>query len=166
MGGVSSSVPSEVDSLRERLLAARAEFRQIPVSDPERLGEPDPATGERWNRGNVLGHMSNILPFWSGQISAALEGATWIGRGEGGYERRRQAIDSGREVPEEVLRSDVEKGLDQVLELLDRIRPEDLDLEFEHRRATETKRKSVRVLLDELLVKHFEDHVRQLSEIS
>ncbi|MGH7861547.1 MAG: hypothetical protein ACREOS_04835, partial [Candidatus Dormibacteraceae bacterium] len=73
---------TEIEALRDRVVAARDEFRQIPGSGPHRLGPPDPATGERWSAGNVLGHMANILPFWSGQISAALEGTAWIGRGE------------------------------------------------------------------------------------
>jgi hypothetical protein len=50
------------DGLKKRLLDAKAEFDRIPVSGPGRLGPPDPATGEQWNRANVLGHMAEILP--------------------------------------------------------------------------------------------------------
>lgn len=155
-----------IEDLRARFLAALARFQAMPTGDPERFGPPDPATGEAWNRGNILGHMADILAFWSDQLQGALDGATWIGRGTEGYAARRAALVRGTETDEAVMRNHVAKGADKVLALLDRVRPEDLDRTIEHRRAVETKSKSIARLLDEMLVAHFEAHVRQLAEIS
>jgi hypothetical protein len=155
-----------IEDLRQRFLAARATFRDIPVGGEERFGAPDPANGERWNRGNILGHMADILHFWPDQLQGALDGATWIGRGEEGYANRRAAIVRGAETAETLMREQIERGTDKVLALLDRVRSDDLSKEVEHRRAVETKSKTIARLLDEMLVSHFEAHVRQLGELS
>ncbi|HUZ88630.1 MAG TPA: hypothetical protein VMU49_02240 [Candidatus Acidoferrales bacterium] len=52
-----------------------------------------------------------------------------------------------------------------MLQLLDRIWPDQLDLEVEHRRAAETKVKCIRVLLDQILVSHLESHVGRYREL-
>jgi maleate isomerase len=155
-----------VASLRRRLLAARDELHTISVSPPDRFGPPDPDTGERWNRGNVLGHMAEILPFWSAQIMAAAKGATSIGRTAEGNQRRRSAIDSGPERDEDSLMADIDAAVAEVLAQLDRLSPAELDIRVDHVRANETKVKSLRELLDQLLVHHFEVHVEQLRELS
>ncbi len=156
----------QIAELRRRLLAARDDFRAIPSGGENRLGAPNPATGEAWSRGHVLGHMADILIFWSGQLRLALEGQSWIGRGDAGYENRRAAIMEGVSGDEAALRERIEKGVDQVLVLLDSVRPEDLGRTVEHRRSVETRVKTIGHLLDEVLVGHFEAHVKQLAELS
>jgi len=156
-----------VDELRHRFLAAREAFRAIPVAaDDGSPGPPDLATGEGWTRGNVLGHMADVLGFWSDQLQKALDGAPWIGRGDEGYAIRRAAIERGARSPQGPMREQVEQGTEKVLALLDRVQPADLSRVVEHRRAVETRPKTIGHLLDEILVSHFESHVRQLADLS
>ena len=155
-----------IDGLKKRLLVAKAEFDRIPLSGVGPLGPPDPATGEQWNRANVLGHMAEILPFWTSQIHAVVAGASSIGRGAIGTKARRGAIDDGPERSEEELRAEIDRGVTGVLDLFDGLSAADLDREADHVRATETRRKRVSELLEQLLVNHFEAHVRQLRELS
>jgi hypothetical protein len=42
----------------------------------------------------------------------------------------------------------------------------DLGREVEHRRAKETRAKSLREAIDQVLVRHLEGHVHQLEELS
>lgn len=154
------------DGLRRRLLDAKAELDRIPVSGPGRLGPPDPATGEQWNRTNVLGHMAEILPFWTDQIKAVVAGAPRIRRDSSGSRARRQAIDLGADKGEEKLRDEIDHGVQGVLDLLGALSPADLAIEADHVRATETRRKNVAELFEQLIVNHFESHVRQLQELS
>ena len=125
----------------------------------------DPATGEQWGPGNVLGHMSDILPFWTGEIRRALGGAEWIGRGDDGYGVRRRAIDAGPSRDRDELRAAVVTGIDGVRALLDELRHEDLARAIEHRRAAGIEQKTIGQAVDDVLVRHLESHVRQLSEV-
>jgi len=47
--------------LRQRASAARERLRAIPATGRGEYGAPDPETGERWNRGNVLGHLAEMV---------------------------------------------------------------------------------------------------------
>src|SRR5579884_4277705 len=65
-----------------RLLTAA---RRIRTAAPGFAGHtgPDPATGETWERGQVLSHVAEMLPYWSGEVQrvvAAGGGGTAFGR--------------------------------------------------------------------------------------
>ena len=155
----------EIEDLKKRLQDARERFERLPLDGPGRLGPPDPATGEQWSRANVLGHMGEILPFWTGQIREVISGATRLGRDSADTQARRRAIDEAQKAGEDRLRRQVEDGLDGVFRLLSEVTLAQLDLEADHVRATETRTKRVGELLDQLLVHHFDVHVRQLQEL-
>lgn len=157
---------SELDEYRQRMEAACEALDAVPIMEATVQGPPDERTGERWDRTNVLGHMAEMLPFWTAQVRELLGGAPEFGRGEMGNERRRQGIDSGPGVGEEELRQQIREGIDGLFGLLAELHAEDLDRKALYRTSTEAREVQVRYVLDELLVGHLEAHVRQLQELS
>src|SRR5438093_13581707 len=103
---------NELRELRERVVQARTRFDAIPEVGPGELGRPDPETGERWNRLHVMGHVAEMLPFWTVQIRRALGGAAGIGRGEDGHEERAAAIAPEPGSPEADLPARAGSGID------------------------------------------------------
>jgi hypothetical protein len=157
-----------VEAYRRRLVAAREELRAVPLIGRGAPGPADPETGERWDRANVLGHVAEMLPYWTAQGRTVLAGAEEFGRDEPGARARRQGIDGGAAQAEEAVRGEIDAGAEGVLELLDDLRDADLD-----RRATfhgmgseGTREVTLEHLVDHLLVGHLEAHVRQLAELT
>lgn len=154
------------DQLRQRLQAASARLERIPATGPGELGAPDPATGERWHRGNVLGHVAEMLPFWAGQAETVLGGARMIGRDQTGSASRRQGIEKGAVLAEAELRAEVARGVAAVERVLAAVRPEDLERRIVYRRSDGQERElGFGDFLEEMLVGHFEGHLDQLEEL-
>jgi hypothetical protein len=154
------------DDLRRRVLVAQRRLNALPERDGGEPGPPDPKTGERWDRRNVLGHTAEMLQFWTAQLREVQAGATRVGRGERGSEARRAALDTGGR-PEAQLRRSVDAGVNQLLRLLSTLRPEDLARPITYSpRGGDDRRLTVEQAVDELLVSHFEEHVAQLSKMT
>ena len=151
-----------VQEYRRRLVAAREQLRAVPQIGPGTPGPADPETGERWDRANVLGHVAEMLPYWTGQGRAVLAGADAFGRDEPGTRARRDGIDGGASQTEEVLRGRIDAGAEAVLELLDELTDADLD----HPARYHDRQVTLEHLVDDLLVGHLEAHVRQLTELT
>ena len=157
---------SSVADLQHRLAAARERLRGMPPTGPGELGAPDPQTGERWHRGNVLGHVAEMVPFWAGQAEAVLGGATTVGRDQAGSARRREGIQRGDVLSEADLRAEVERGLDELDGLLGRIGDEDLDRRVTYRPSSGPEQTTtLGGFLENLLVGHLESHLDQLEEL-
>ena len=152
---------AELDDLAGRLKAARERLRGLPVSDSHDLGPPDPKSGERWNRFNVLGHTAEMLAFWPGQIRRALDTGAKMGR-EPGSAARLEGIESGRRLGEEALRERIDIATDGVLTLVADLRPEDLDREIDSYGQGPI---TVRHALEHYLVGHLESHLAQLEQL-
>jgi DinB superfamily len=151
----------ELEQLATRLEAARDRLRAVPISDSHEPGPPDPKTGERWDRFNILGHTAEMLPFWSAEIRKALDTGARMGR-EPGSSSRLEGIETGRLLGEASLRDRIEKGVAAALGLVRGMAAADLDREIDaHGRGTLT----VRYALETFLVVHLEDHVAQLAEL-
>ncbi|MBJ7600743.1 MAG: hypothetical protein DLM67_21170 [Candidatus Nephthysia bennettiae] len=157
---------SELDSYRERLVAAREALSATPLLRPGESGPPDEKTGERWDRTNVLGHLAEMLPYWTSQTRAVIGGSGEMGRGEAGYARRREGIDSGKVLSEADLRAQIETAVQGLLALLGEMRDEDLDRPVVYRPKDGDRQETVRSVLEELMVGHLEAHVRQLQELT
>jgi DinB superfamily len=145
---------------------AREVLDAAPVAGAGRTGPPDEKTGERWDRANVLGHLAEMLPYWTSQVRAVIGGAGEIGRGEAGYARRREGIDSGSALGEEELRARIDAGIDALLTLFAQMREEDLDRPVSYRSRTGEQQTDLRFVVEELLVGHTEAHLRQLQELT
>jgi DinB superfamily len=155
-----------LDEFRERARTARERLHRIPATGPGELGAPDPATGERWHRGNVLGHVAEMLPFWTDQVRAAAAGAGAIGRGEPGYQQRKDGIARGTRLSEDELRAQVEGGLDELDALLSTLTDEDLERPVAYGRRDGSDEMTLGAALDQLLVRHFEEHLDQLETLT
>ncbi|HVD01421.1 MAG TPA: DinB family protein [Candidatus Dormibacteraeota bacterium] len=152
---------SETDDMAARMRAARERLHGLPVTESHEPGPPDPTTGERWDRFNILGHTAEVLPFWSREIRKALDTGAKMGR-EPGSAGRLEGIESGRLFGEPVLRERIDAGTDQALALLATLSDADLDREVDtHGRGMIT----VRQALESFLVGHLEGHLAQLAEL-
>src|SRR5438874_6828886 len=154
-----------LQDLKERLGAAHERIRKAPETGPGIYGAPDPETGERWNAGNVLGHLAEMLPFWVDQVRGVLAGREELGRGVEGYERRRQGIDSGQTLTEAELRKRVAAGVDEARTLFDEMTPPDLQRGVTYRTRKDERSANLGELLDDLIVAHVEAHAKQLEEL-
>jgi hypothetical protein len=156
---------SELETYRRRTRDAAKSLNALPLLGPGQPGPPDEKTGERWDRANALGHVAEMLPFWTSQMRGIIGGGTEVGRGEAGQLRRRAGIDSGRVASEEDLRGSVAAGVEGLLLLLDEMREEDLDRHAHYRSQSGESDVELRQLLDTLLVGHLEEHVQQLESL-
>jgi DinB superfamily len=156
----------DIPALRDRLKAARARLGSAPPSKRLEAGPVDPSTGESWHRGHVLGHMSEMMPYWIDQVRRASAGSREIGRDQDGYQRRRQGIDRGGAAAEAELQLAVDEGLAGVLELLDTLSPADLDRTVIYHSRDGDREARIGELLQTLLVAHVEGHLEQLDSLS
>jgi len=155
----------DLPALGRRLEAAQKRFAGMRESTQRDPGPTDPATGESWHRGNVLGHVNEMLPFWTEQIRLANAGSGKVGRDESGAKSRRRGIDSGNEAAERRLRLDVEQGIGAVLLLMDGMSPADLERKVVFTTREGSREAEVGELLQFLIVRHLEDHLEQLAEL-
>lgn len=158
---------NRIDQLRQRLLAARTRLDRISATGPGELGAPDPQTGERWHRGNVLGHVAEMIPFWTAQARLAASGQRNLGRGEAGGRHRRAGIEEGAVLPEAELRARITAGLADLDRLVSGMAPEDLDRAVVYTRTDGSSREmTLGDFLDAMLVGHLEQHLDQLEELT
>jgi hypothetical protein len=148
--------------MKQRVIASRKRLAAMPSTGPDQPGPPDPKTGERWDRYNVLGHMAEILPYWIGELSVAIESGVPVGRQPGSAERQ-AGIQGGRAVGEAKLREQVDAGLADLVIFLGRLSPRDLERTIEMRNRGE---QPMRWALENLLVAHVEEHCSQLTELA
>src|ERR1700674_3559790 len=152
-------------ALRSRLEAARQRLAGLWVSSSGATGPTDPSTGESWHRGNVLGHMSEMLAYWSVQIQAAAAGSGKMGRDQEGAANRRQGIDHGNAADEAELRRGVDQRIGDVLLVLEGLTPDDLErtVVFHNREGSREAR--IGELTQMLVVGHLEEHLAQLASL-
>ena len=151
----------QVQAINDRVVAARDRLRAAPISTSHELGPPDPKTGERWDRFNVLGHTAEMLPYWSGQLDKCLKSGGEFGRAPGSAQRL-EGIESGRLLGEPQLRERIETGAEALLGLIATLADADLDREVVHNTRGPMK---LRDALETYLVGHFEEHCSQLAEL-
>jgi hypothetical protein len=154
------------DRLRQRAGAARDRLHGIPATGRGEYGAPDPETGERWNRGNVLGHVAEMLEFWTDQSRAAVGGQTVVGRGEPGYAKRKAGIERGDMVDEVELRAAIDRSLADLDRLLTEMPAGALEARLVYRRKDGDRNLTLAEFIDQFLVGHFEEHLTQLEELT
>lgn len=157
---------SDLEGFRARVASAREALAAAPFAGAGQPGPADEKTGESWDRTNVLGHLAEMLPYWTSQVRAVIGGAREMGRGEAGYAHRRAGIDSGRTTGEAELRARIDAGLEGLLLLLGEMGEEDLDRQVGYRSRDGERRVDLRFVLEDLLVGHTEAHLRQLQELT
>ncbi len=148
--------------MRARLDAARDRLRRGRPIQPGKGGPSDPETGESWDGLNVLGHVAEFLPYWTGELTRAMATGGTFGRDEAGYAARRRSIDSGPERGERALRETVESGCGQVATFLDGLDPADLARQVDHAGRGPI---SLGTAIESFLIGHLEAHVEQLQSL-
>jgi hypothetical protein len=145
----------------ERLRAAAGRIRASALVRPDdALTDPDPDTGERWDRGQVLAHVAEMLPYWAQQAELIATGEqrefgrvrTDPGR-VGAIERDR------REDPQRLL-DRVDEGVAVVIALLDRLDEQAMASPGHHQTLGDM---TVAEILDRFAVAHLEEHADQLD---
>jgi DinB superfamily len=131
-----------------------------PLLPDQALTDPDPDTGERWDRRQVLAHVAEMLPYWVEQVElvAAGDQATF-GRARTDPQRIAAIERDRREDPSRLL-DRVDEGLGVVLALLDRLDDDTLARSGRHRTLGEM---TVAAIIDRFLVDHLEEHADQLE---
>jgi hypothetical protein len=162
---VTVQTTTEIERYRTRVEAARRRLAGLPREDWGQLGPADAQTGERWDRGHVLGHLAEMLPYWTGQVRLGLAGGGALGRDEAGWAHRRQGIDQGRAAGVEGLLVTVDEGVGSLLTLLDELRPADLDRPLATQgHLRDREQVDVRWAVEQMLIGHLEAHLHQLDE--
>lgn len=151
----------ELDRLRERVDSARRGYAALPREGWGEAGPLDESTGERWDRGHVLGHVAEMLPYWTAQARAVLAGADAMGRDEVGAAQRRMGIDAGREAGEQGLLDRIDAGIVDVDRLLAEMTEADLDRPVRFRAAGADREATLGQEVEQVLVDHLEEHLRQ-----
>jgi hypothetical protein len=155
----------DLAALRRRLQAARERLARLPGSNSPAAGPTDPSTGESWHRGNVLGHMDEMLGYWHDQIRRASEGSGNVGRDESGAQLRRRGIDRGEAEREPALRAAVDAGIGHFLVLLEAWSPHDLERKVAFHNREGDREARVGELTQMLVVGHVEEHLEQLESL-
>jgi hypothetical protein len=146
---------------RDRLVAAAGRIRAAaPRLPDDALTDPDPGTGERWDRGQVLAHVAEMLPYWAQQVELVAAGdQVPFGRLTSNPERLAAIERDRREDPSRLL-DRLDEGLGVVLALLDRLDDADLARSGRHQTLGEM---TVAAIVDRFLVDHLEEHADQLE---
>jgi hypothetical protein len=144
-----------------RLLAAAGRVRASATVLPDNvLTDPDPESGERWDRGQVLAHVAEMLPYWAQQAELVTAGRqTEFGRVKSDPDRIAAIERDRREDPARLL-ARVDEGVAVVLALLDRLDDQALAATASHPTLGDM---TVGELVDRFLVAHLEEHADQLD---
>jgi hypothetical protein len=153
----------DLEALRERLKVSRKGFAGLAPSDARHPGPTDPSTGESWHRGNVLGHVNEMLPYWIAQIGLANAGSGKVGRDQEGAAHRREGIDHGAAATDEQLLHSIDEGIEGATELLAVMTPDDLERVVVYHTRTGDRDERVGELVQFLIVGHLEEHLEQLA---
>ena len=145
----------------ERLLAAAGRIRASAVLVPDdALTDPDPESGERWDRGQALAHVAEMLPYWAQQAELIVAGRqAEFGRVKSDPDRVAAIERDRREDPARLL-ARVDEGVAVVLALLERLDDQDLAAVGHHQTLGDM---TVAELVDRFLVAHLEEHADQLD---
>ena len=145
----------------ERLLAAAGRIRASAVVLPDdALTDPDPDSGERWDRGQVLAHVAEMLPYWAQQAELIAAGQqSEFGRVSSDPDRVAAIERDRREDPQRLL-GRVDEGVAVVLALLERLDDRDLAAVGHHQTLGDM---TVGQMIDRFLVAHLEEHADQLD---
>ena len=144
-----------------RLLAAAGRIRASAVLlSGDDLTDPDAESGERWDRGQALAHVAEMLPYWAQQAELVAAGRqTEFGRVKSDPDRVAAIERDRREDPARLL-ARVDEGVAVVLALLERLDDRALAATGHHQTLGDM---TVGQLIDRFLVAHLEEHADQLE---
>ena len=128
------------------------------------LTEPDPGTGERWDAGQVLAHVAEMLPYWVKEVDKVVAGPDGVAFGRVKSDPERvAAIERDRRDDPLRLLARIDQGVAAALALLDRLDAGALGRAGDH---PTLGRMTVAQIVDDFLVGHLEEHADQLTRLS
>jgi hypothetical protein len=150
---------TRLDSVEARLAVAEARAPAV-----EALTGADPATGERWDRGQVWAHLAEFVPYWIGQAGPVLRGQESgepvpFGRTKADPERI-GAIERDRSEPVPVLWADTSADIAALRAFLQAMEPEQWQIRGLHPTLGAM---TIDELVEMFLVGHLEEHADQLE---
>ncbi len=156
----------KTEALAQRAEMALSDLQRIPAPGPEVFGAQDSQTAERWNAGNILGHLAEALPLWTRQARDVIRGGAETGRGTSGYVSRREGIDRGGGTSEAQLKPSIAAAVSELVAFLRSLSDADLDRRILHHARTEDRQLTLGDFIDEFLVGHLEEHVLQIKALT
>jgi DinB superfamily len=146
---------------RDRVVAAAGRIRAAaPLLPDEALTDPDPNTGERWDRGQVLAHVAEMLPYWAHQVELVAAGDQVPFGRVASDPGRLAAIERDRREDPARLLDRIDEGLAVVLALLDRLDDAALARTGRHQTLGDM---TAAAIVDRFLVDHLEEHADQVD---
>ncbi|MEA2519497.1 MAG: hypothetical protein QOF49_1577 [Chloroflexota bacterium] len=159
-----------MNELVNRIRAMGDALREL--RDPLVAGEPWPLSASwghtpeaDWGPHEVLGHISEMLPYWTQQLQAVLaaDGATAVPFGRVATDRSRlDRIDADRTKPVGALLDEIDGALDATARWVASLAAADGDRLGRHPTRGEI---TVRESIERFFVGHVEEHVEQLRRI-
>ncbi|MGH3321497.1 MAG: DinB family protein [Streptosporangiaceae bacterium] len=146
-----------------RMRAAAARVREMTPAFAGHQTSPDPGTGEQWDQGQVLSHVAEMLPYWTGEVRKVVDGGgreTPFGRVKT-TPSRIDRIEAGRREDPAALLDRIDAEMDAAARELQGLTAEQWELTGRHEKKGVM---TVKELAREFLVDHIEEHVTQMSE--
>jgi len=151
---------ARLDAVAERLA------RHAAAGGPPDLTEPDPATGERWDAGQVWAHLVEFVPYWMAQLRRILEARSpeplAFGRVKSDAGRL-AAIEAGRHESPRAQMARLGAAIAELRGMLGELPPAAWSARGQHstRGAMDLAR-----IVEEFLVGHLEEHADQLDGLA
>lgn len=156
--------------LLQRLDAAQARLQALAdAAPPNGLTEPEEATGEQWEAGQVWAHLVEFVPYWTRQIETVVDRGAATGdhvpfgrvKTDPG---RIAAIETGRAAPPREQMASLVTSLADLRALVARL---DRESRWEAQGAHQTRGvMTARKMVEEFLLRHLEEHAQQLEGLA
>jgi hypothetical protein len=151
------------EGFEARLRAAASRVRERAGHFEGQRTAPDPPTGEQWDRGQVLSHIAEFLPYWVDELELVIAAG---GQGHG-FGRTKQTpsrlarIEAGRHNPADRLLGEMDAGVERAAGFINRLQDAQWDLEGTH---PTLGKMSVAQAVDEFIVGHLQQHADQMRD--
>lgn len=156
------TAPASPDRWAARLQAAAGRIRaHVGALPPRALTSPDPDTGERWDAGQLLAHVAEMLSYWvrEAELVVASGDGVPFGRVKTDPERVAAIERDRREDPVRLL-GRMDEGVAAVLAFVGSLDPTALARVGTHQTLG---RMTVADVVDRFVVAHLEEHAEQLE---
>jgi hypothetical protein len=144
-----------------RLRAAAWRIRTAAPAFADRQTKSDAQTGERWDRGQVLSHVVEMLPYWAEQVRVVTDGPSDVdfGRVKSSPSRLERIASRRGDDPDRLLQV-MDEEVSDLIVMLGGMTPEDLARAGRHQTLGSM---TVADIVEEFIVGHLEEHADQLT---
>jgi len=150
---------------QRRLTAVAARLRDLSRGQLDGRTDPDPATGERWQAGQVWAHLAEFIPYWISQaervLAAESSDPVTFGRTRANPERV-AAIERDQHRGTTTLWHDIREDLNDLRTFLGEITAQGWQAKGLHPTRGAMP---ISQIVDEMLIGHLEEHAAQLERL-